>query len=413
MSPAETQAAWSTWVARRNAEIRARVRRGDEDSLVNLWWFGTSFTSLPPARPVDVAAHDAGATLSTVVNGRLDDLLEGLIAPGANSRLRFARQLVTEQGVDPTTSAGRSRARAWLITLAERVREESAQFARAIEAGQAAPSAVGAMVATLASVYRDRGLSSDTSLLSSFGIDAALGALEREGRLGDRPIRRVAIVGPGLDVINKADGYDFYPEQTIQPFALVDTLVRGGMSELRDLSVTTFDLSPRVNQHLDEARSQARAGVGYVMHLPLSDAERWTPSLVKFWETAGARIGNAVAAIRVPPAAGRVRVRAVRVRPEVVARIEARDLNVVLERLEPAGDDGLFDLVIATNVLTYYGTFEQALAVTNIARMLRPGGSLLSNQAVLPVPPMKPDVGDHRVVYSDRQIDHVFWYQRE
>jgi chemotaxis methyl-accepting protein methylase len=108
-----------------------------------------------------------------------------------------------------------------------------------------------------------------------------------------------------------------------------------------------------------------------------------------------------------------VKVRAVRVRPDVVALIDTRDLNVVLERAEPAGGDGLFDLVVATNVLAYYGTFEQALAVTNIARMLRPGGSLLSNQAVLPVPPMKPEVGDHTVVYSNRQLDHVFWYQRQ
>ncbi|HYT64874.1 MAG TPA: hypothetical protein VEL51_00540 [Vicinamibacterales bacterium] len=30
----------------------------------------------------------------------------------------------------------------------------------------------------------------------------------------------VAIIGPGLDFSDKAKGYDVYPPQTIQPFAL-------------------------------------------------------------------------------------------------------------------------------------------------------------------------------------------------
>ena len=35
---------WPAWVAKRDAEIRARLARGDEDSLVYLWLYGTSFT---------------------------------------------------------------------------------------------------------------------------------------------------------------------------------------------------------------------------------------------------------------------------------------------------------------------------------------------------------------------------------
>ena len=76
-------------------------------------------------------------------------------------------------------------------------------------------------------------------------------------------------------------------------------------------------------------------------------------------------------------------------------------------------DDELFDLVVATNVFVYYDTFEQALAVVNVGRMLRSGGSLLANQAVRPVAPMKPAVGHDTIVYSDRQFDHMFWYQRQ
>jgi hypothetical protein len=64
-SSVELQAAWSDWVAQRDSEIRGRVARDDDDSLVNLWLFGTrSFTDLPPARPPDIAACGDGPCAS-------------------------------------------------------------------------------------------------------------------------------------------------------------------------------------------------------------------------------------------------------------------------------------------------------------------------------------------------------------
>ena len=64
--------------------------------------------------------------------------------------------------------------------------------------------------------------------------------------------------------------------------------------------------------------------------------------------------------------------------------MQARDVNIVLERT----DDGPFDLIVATNILVYYDAFEQSLAVANIAQVLRPGGFLLTNYAVSPLPPV-------------------------
>jgi len=43
-------------------------------------------------------------------------------------------------------------------------------------------------------------------------------------------------------------------------------------------------------------------------------------------------------------------------------------------------------LIVATNVLVYYDFFEQSLAMANIARMLKPGGFLLSNTALMEFP---------------------------
>ena len=411
-APAARPAAVRDWGRALDADIRRRVARGDEDSLVNLWLFGTSFTDLPPARPRDVAASGGGRTLPQLSDDRLADLVTGLASPGTNARLRWAAEFFRNRGIDVAASDGAERVRDLLAAAGRRMVSENAQFSGVLTAPNAAADPF-AWMAPYASLYSERGLSSDTSILSSFSVDTALQALAESGRISAGTIRRVAIVGPGLDFMNKADGHDFYPEQTIQPFAVVDSLIRHGLAPAGGPEVTTFDVSAHVNRHLAAARDRAAAGQGYVVQLTLGDAERWSPALVAYWERVGSRIGDVARAAAAPPSAGGVRARAVRVRPDVVLSIAPRDLNIVTERLESRPGSEPFDLVVATNVFVYYDTFQQALAVANIGRMLRAGGSLLANQAVRPVPPMTSAVGHERVTFSDRQFDHVFWYRRQ
>src|SRR5207244_6456711 len=128
--------------------------------------------------------------------------------------------------------------------------------------------------------------------------------------------------------------------------------------ELGQLLVTTFDLSPRVNQHLATARERARGNEPYLLNVPRDTDVRWKPELATYWERFGDRIGEP-AELTVPPGAGSVLVRSVRVRPAIVASIVPQDLNIVLQRLEPLPPDERFDLMIATNVLVYYSVFEQ------------------------------------------------------
>src|SRR5439155_1348974 len=77
----------------------------------------------------------------------------------------------------------------------------------------------GAEFAERSRLYRARGLSSDTSLLPDYAVEQALRAMRAKGAI-DGPIRRVAVIGPGLDFTDKQEGYDFYPPQTLQPFAI-------------------------------------------------------------------------------------------------------------------------------------------------------------------------------------------------
>jgi SAM-dependent methyltransferase len=249
-----------------------------------------------------------------------------------------------------------------------------------------------------------------------YGVDRALEAAAR-ARPTAATVRRVAIVGPGLDFTDKLGGYDFYPQQTIQPFAVIDSLIRHGLSDRSTLRVTAFDLSPRVIQHLETARARAAKGTPYGLVLPRNTDRTWTPGLVAYWQRLGDRIGDTATAVTPPATAGRVQVRSVRVRPSVVLATAARDLNIVLQREEgPASEK--FDLLIATNILVYYDTFEQSLALANIASMLKPGGLFLTNTRVvlLPGSPLR-SAGYTDSVYTtgaggDETGDRVWLYER-
>ena len=407
---AEIEAAWPAWVSGHNAEIRARLERGDEDSLVNFWLYGTSFTRLPRATDRDLAKLGDKEKAADLLGARLDDLVIGIARPGTNERLRFARQVIERHGIDVQSSAGQDKARDYLIDLRSRVVADNDRYRR-VSQSAAQISDPAERLSAYSSLFRDRGLSSDTSLRPGFAIETTLTAMKASGRLIQ--VRRVGIVGPGLDFSDKAEGYDFYPQQTIQPFGVVDSLLRLGFSRIGELSLTTFDLSPRINQHLDAARQRAAKGSSYVVQLPLDmkdPAHEWHPDLVSYWRTFGSEIGVSVPPLRPPRGAEGVQVRAVRVRPSVVSAIQVRDVNIVLERT----DDAPFDLIVATNILVYYDPFEQALALTNIAKMLRPGGFLLTNYAVSPLPPMEAEASLVTPVFwdSQRNGDTLLWYQR-
>jgi hypothetical protein len=111
-------------------------------------------------------------------------------------------------------------------------------------------------------------------------------------------------------------------------------------------------------------------------------------------------------------------VRGIAIRPSVVLSVTPVDLNIVTERIEQAESDQ-FDLVIATNILLYYDVFEQMMASANIARMLRPGGFLVTNNRIFELPGSRlSGVGFADVNYMSlpgigETGDRVIWYQKQ
>jgi hypothetical protein len=411
-TPVELQSAWLDWVSGHKEEIRQRLERGDQDSLINLWYYGTSFTRSPPLSVSNIVAFGLERS-SRIAEERLQDLIIGIAAPGRNERLQFARGVISRQVSDPTTADGKDAVRRHLRAIRERNWAEREKRRTLRSATDLDDREVGG--ANGFTLFHQRRLSSDTSILPCFTIEEALREF-KSGAAGMpelRNIRRVAIVGPGLDFTDKAEGYDFYPLQTIQPFAVVDSLIRLGLSKLEALRVAIFDVSPRITQHIETARQRGRSGNPYVLQLPLDRDEPWNPALIAYWRRLGETIGEEVEAIAAPPATGNVAVRAVSIRPDVVTAVTAQELNVVLERIDSLPIEEQFDLVIATNILIYYDLFDQNLALANISRMLRPGGLLVANTRVFPAIALELLDEYFKISHNDTQNDYLFWYRRE
>ena len=416
LRPAEASAAeraWTEWVARQDRAIRSRLQRGDEETIVNWLMFGTTFTKLPR-----VALDSPGATTNDaaertrLIASRGADLAAALARPGQDERRLFAQQLFAKQGYTTSSAADRSRLLAHLNDLVASVVAERAELTREIQAIRQVGD-TSDQFAARSKLFRDRGLSLDTSFRPSFALEQALVQLRQRGLLKPGTIRDVAVIGPGLDFTDKTSGYDFYPQQTLQPFALIDSLLRVGLiKDAATVRVTTLDISPRVNDHLRRSRQRASAGQPYRIRLPLERDVSWKPTVVEYWKVAGDRVGTASPATRATVAGANVDVRTVAVRPAVALRLEPLDLNIVVQR----SDTHQFDLVVATNVFVYYDVLEQVLALANVRAMLKPGGILLSNNALLELPSSRMrSAGYVTVEYSDVRDDgdHIVWYRAE
>ncbi|MGQ0554177.1 MAG: hypothetical protein ACT4PU_13270 [Planctomycetota bacterium] len=397
-----TEAEWPAWIAERKADVSARLQHGDEDSVVNFLLFGTSFTSAPRA----VTPDSAG------VRARLLDLTAALAGPSEDERLSFVRSVLARSGLDPRRAADQPRIRSRLAEFYANLSADLADYERALEAVPPTESAESQAQA-YAGIFQERGLSSDTSLVVDCGLAQVLAVLAEQGRFAPGSVRRVALVGPGLDFTNKVDGHDFYAQQSIQPFALMDTLLRLGLAVPGRLELTTLDVSPRVNAHLSAAVERARQQQPYQLVLPLPADEPWTQPTLEFWAQLGAQIGRELPPLAAPAAAGALHLRALSVAPQWPAALRPVELNLVFERLAPAALGEGFDLLVATNVLLYYDAFERSLALANGAAMLRPGGILLTNTAALHAPPLAAGAHRMRVLYSARRHDDFYWYQRE
>ncbi len=360
---------WLVWLQKSDAEIRQRLETGEEDSLTNLLRFGVTFTKEYRIDDEYLARYGQSSLVNAFAENRSNDLIKALAAPDGNQGFVEMRGFVEKKGFSLNLPAGRKQLKAYLLANLARMQKELLQARDQAKSNRDQE-------------FQHRGISLDSNLWPDYDLDRQLTEMLAKGMLKPGSIRRVAIVGPGLDFVNKQEGVDFYPPQTVQPFAVLDSLLRLGLSSPDTVELSTFDISSRVNLHIEAARKNAAAGKSYTVQLPWYANGRWTPefraSFTQYWQRLGTKIGQPVAPVPVPEAAAGFETRAVKVRPAVVSRIAPIDMNIVYQRL-PLAPDQRFDLIIGTNIFLYYGGFEQSLARANVAAMLKPGGYLLSN----------------------------------
>ena len=90
-----------------------------------------------------------------------------------------------------------------------------------------------------------------------------MAAMKAQGLVKAGELKRVAIVGPGLDFADKDVGFDFYPQQTLQPFAVLDSLQPArARSPRRRPEIVLLDISPRVIDHVTTGANARRQGRG-------------------------------------------------------------------------------------------------------------------------------------------------------
>lgn len=379
---------WDDFIRQLDAAIRTRVDRGVEDSISALILFGGSFTVLPKIAAA-AEAVDAAGRLTPKAQTRVEAFIQA-IDQQDNERLRsvlefLRRRQVSEEEVNAFLSGNLRR---YALEQAA-LRSENKH--------------------TPGSLRADAGISPETSLLVNYAVEEALRALKSGGSLPGR-IRRIAVIGPGLELAGMPGGYDFCPPQSIQPFAVLDTTLRLGLAHLPEVQAAAVDVNPYVLSHLRACAAKARTGQRYVLQLA-RPAKGWNSGAVAYWQHFGDNIGTPAPALAAP--AG-IEVRAVAVKPQIAERLSVEDADIVAQSIE-AGPGTGFDLAIATNLFPYYSRLEQALALTSIARMLATGGVLICN-GVLPgaKPPELEDLGTRRVSYADAagSGDEILMYRR-
>ncbi len=399
-----TAAAWDKWVQTQDKKIRIRVEEGEENTLTNLLRLGITYSREPRIEYEQLDRYGKSTYIDSIADKRANDLVRALAVPHPSQGMLEMREFLEKKGYSLKTPADQKKVKGYLLANLARLRDDVARDRQEAQANRF-------------QAFKDRGISTDSNLYPDYIVDLHLQSMMKQGLLKPGNVHRVAIVGPGLDFVNKKSGADFYPPQTTQPFAVMDSLIRLSLADPASLHVYTFDISSRVNQHIKQARKNAAAGNPYVIQLLASPSDQWDPAyhsgFLEFWQRLGSQVGKPTASIPVPEGAGDVWNRAVSIRPDIVKKVVPVDMNVVFQRvlLSP---ENQFDLVIATNIFVYYGTLEQSLARANIGEMVKPGGFLLTNGA-LPgnAPSTLTDSLKTTVPITSTARDYMFGYVRQ
>lgn len=372
---------WDIWISTRDLEIRSQAERGVEDSVSAFILFGTSFTPLPRIASAGAAADRAG-NLTAAANARIDAFIKAL---DTRDDERFVtvldflrRRRVTEEELP-----------AFLAGIVRRLALERTGEGRLHE-------------------YTTSAL-----LLVDFAIEETLRTLKSKGS-APAQAHHIAVISGGLDFAGSPDNFDFHQPQAVTPFAVLEAALRANLAQPGDAQVVVFELSPFALAHLRTASAKARAGGQYVLQLPRRTSDNWNAAAISYWTHFGDVIGVTAPAVSIPVDLHGVETRAVAVKPQMTARINAEDMDVVTQTADNLAGTG-FDLVVALHALASFDNIEQTLALASISQMMNPGALFLVDAPISAVVPHELEaVGVQHVAFTDRGEGHdIAAYRRK
>jgi hypothetical protein len=226
-----------------------------------------------------------------------------------------------------------------------------------------------------AELYQDRGHSTDTAFEANFAVDLAIGILAQLD--SNERLRKILVVGPGLDLAPRTDLIDIVPPQSYQPFAVADSLLRRGLTEAADLSIHCVDINDAVVSYLTQVHERRLTELTVLSGLADHAARPLAQEYRQYFHEFGTRIGTPSGRARPAGRHGDRLFTSIAIAEPIARRITAERLNIVTERYETPH---VYDLVIATNVFPYFTDAELVLALSNISSMLRGGGYLMHNE---------------------------------
>jgi len=212
--------------------------------------------------------------------------------------------------------------------------------------------------------------------------------LQAARKLLPEKAKRILIIGPGLDFSNPELGEEI-PQQSYEPFAVIDILLKSKRSDFEDIKIDLFDISPRVEQHWEGLLKSASQGNPYRLTLVvggnrLSDEISY---VTHFGDSLPGVVASEISRKQSRRPAPRtldadsVTLRTLTIPASVVKKFHPFQGDLTTTDLEKLAleNGGKYDIIFCFNTMEYLNETERALAGINIRESLVENGVFITD----------------------------------
>jgi CheR methyltransferase, SAM binding domain len=367
-----------------NEDTESREVRGEYDHLIYFLLQSMIFTQQPRIEPAlssqefvnslndaerrkylaDGSGHlPSKESMPKPARARMMDFINAIGRRSADERLNYFKSLLS-QTIDLSTP------------LDQHLYSEYARSMKFLYLKEFASRAIKKerQAAFIGSLYQDRGHSTDTQIEANYAVYVALASLKAQSP--SIRIRKVLIVGPGLDFAPRTDLIDLFGPQSYQPFAVADALLGLKLADAAHLHIHCIDINQRVINYLRGLKQNRQMTLSILSGITETAARPLTGEFKDYFRRLGKSIG-VEADLKLPAAYDSHLKKTLRIDPRISEMISVDRLNIITERYKPAPN---YDLVVVTNVFPYFKPAELIFALANIAAMMAEGGYLIHNE---------------------------------